>query len=237
MKTSTKIGSRVVVRRHRIVGASLTHSPAVEAASFTLTSAAFKNNGAIAPKYSFNQMGCTGENVSPPLEWKNPPAGTKSFALMVHDPDAPTGSGWWHWVVYNIPADTTALPEGAGAADGHALAQGDRSGKHRFRQAGLGRTVPAARQRQAPLQLHALRAEGRQDRRSAGRLAGDGRLQRKRQQARSGQADRHVRAEEVEAAATATSWRALPPRSSSRTPRTRPSTWDSVAVVAFRTRK
>ena len=58
-------------------------------------------------------MGCTGENKSPALEWKNPPAGTKSFALMVHDPDAPTGSGFWHWVVYNIPADATSLPEGA----------------------------------------------------------------------------------------------------------------------------
>jgi Raf kinase inhibitor-like YbhB/YbcL family protein len=83
------------------------------AGGFSLSSSAFKNNGAIPEKYAFNAMGCTGENVSPPLEWKNPPAGTKSFALMVHDPDAPTGSGWWHWVVYNLPADTSSLPEGA----------------------------------------------------------------------------------------------------------------------------
>ena len=59
-------------------------------------------------------MGCTGENKSPALEWKNPPAGTKSFALLVHDPDAPSGgAGFWHWIVYNIPADATSLPEGA----------------------------------------------------------------------------------------------------------------------------
>ncbi|MES1210328.1 MAG: YbhB/YbcL family Raf kinase inhibitor-like protein, partial [Pseudomonadota bacterium] len=107
MKTFTKIGTGLLFVAIG-VGAGLTHAPAVEAASFTLTSAAFKNNGAIAAKYSFNQMGCTGENLSPPVEWKNPPAGTKSFALTVHDPDAPTGSGWWHWVVYNIPADATS---------------------------------------------------------------------------------------------------------------------------------
>jgi Raf kinase inhibitor-like YbhB/YbcL family protein len=63
--------------------------------------------------------------VSPALEWTDPPAGTKSFALMVHDPDAPTGgSGFWHWVVYNIPADTKSLPAGAGKADGSALPKG-----------------------------------------------------------------------------------------------------------------
>ena len=70
-------------------------------------------------------MGCTGESKSPALEWKNPPAGTKSFALMVHDPDAPTGcAGFWHWIVYNIPADATSLPEGAGDATGSGLPKG-----------------------------------------------------------------------------------------------------------------
>ncbi|MDP5210384.1 YbhB/YbcL family Raf kinase inhibitor-like protein [Microbulbifer sp. 2205BS26-8] len=58
--------------------------------------------------------GCGGENLSPQLSWKGAPEGTKSYAVMVYDPDAPTGSGWWHWVVFNIPADTTSLPEGAG---------------------------------------------------------------------------------------------------------------------------
>ena len=95
------------------------------AAPFALTSAAFKNNGTIEQKNAGNIMGCTGENKSPALEWKNPPAGTKSFALMVHDPDAPTGgSGFWHWIVYNIPADATSLPEGAGDAGGAGLPKG-----------------------------------------------------------------------------------------------------------------
>jgi Raf kinase inhibitor-like YbhB/YbcL family protein len=95
------------------------------AAPFALTSADFKNGGAIGQKNAGNIMGCTGEGKSPALEWKNPPAGTKSFALMVHDPDAPTGgSGFWHWIVYNIPADATALPEDAGNASGVNMLKG-----------------------------------------------------------------------------------------------------------------
>jgi Raf kinase inhibitor-like YbhB/YbcL family protein len=87
------------------------------AAPFALTSPAFKNNGSIDQKNAGNVMGCTGENRSPALEWKNPPAGTKSFALLVHDPDAPSGgAGFWHWIVYDIPADATSLPEAASSA-------------------------------------------------------------------------------------------------------------------------
>lgn len=94
------------------------------AAPFAFTSTSFKNSGNIEQKYAGNYMGCTGENKSPALEWKNPPVGTKSYALMVHDPDAPTGSGFWHWIVYNIPADATSLPEGAGDAAGAGLPKG-----------------------------------------------------------------------------------------------------------------
>ncbi|HUJ26919.1 MAG TPA: YbhB/YbcL family Raf kinase inhibitor-like protein [Myxococcales bacterium] len=82
------------------------------AAKFTLSSTSFKNGGTIPDKYVFNSFGCSGGNTSPELSWKGAPEGTKSFVLMVHDPDAPTGSGWWHWVVYNIPADTKEIPEG-----------------------------------------------------------------------------------------------------------------------------
>ena len=98
------------------------------AAPFTLTSTSFKPGGTIDRRNGGNIMGCTGENKSPALEWKNPPAGTKSFALMVHDPDAPTGSGFWHWIVYNIPADATSLPEGAGEPVGTALPKGSVQG-------------------------------------------------------------------------------------------------------------
>jgi len=62
----------------------------------------------------FNGFGCTGKNESHQLSWKNAPEGTKSFAITMYDPDAPTGSGWWHWVVFDIPTSTTELVANAG---------------------------------------------------------------------------------------------------------------------------
>lgn len=84
-----------------------------KSAAFTLSSPQVANGGKLADAQVFNSFGCTGQNISPKLEWKNAPAGTKSFAVTVYDPDAPTGSGWWHWVVYNIPASVNALELGA----------------------------------------------------------------------------------------------------------------------------
>ena|SRR6476660_8525339 len=72
----------------------------------------------------FNAMGCTGNNVSPELHWQGAPAKTKSFALTMYDPDAPTGSGWWHWVVYNIPATANRLAPGAGDSGKNLLPGG-----------------------------------------------------------------------------------------------------------------
>ena len=62
--------------------------------------------------YADKIAGCDGGNVSPALAWKDAPAGTKSFAVTLYDPDAPTGSGWWHWQIWNIPATATGLDEG-----------------------------------------------------------------------------------------------------------------------------
>lgn len=85
---------------------------AVNAQTFTLKSADI--GGQFTKKQEFNAFGCSGENISPQLSWENIPAGTKSFAVTVYDPDAPTGSGFWHWVVFDIPADVKELKSGAG---------------------------------------------------------------------------------------------------------------------------
>lgn len=60
----------------------------------------------------YNGFGCSGKNISPELSWANAPKGTKSFALTVYDPDAPTGSGWWHWLVFNIDTKTKGFAKG-----------------------------------------------------------------------------------------------------------------------------
>lgn len=70
--------------------------------------------GTIDAKFVLNGFGCTGSNVSPALRWRNAPVGTKSFSMQMYDPDAPTGSGFWHWAVYNIPSTVTELAQGAG---------------------------------------------------------------------------------------------------------------------------
>ena len=84
------------------IGAGLAIAGTANAA-MTLTSTDIKAGATIADEQVFNSFGCTGKNVSPALSWSGAPNGTKSFALTVYDPDAPTGSGFWHWVVFNIP--------------------------------------------------------------------------------------------------------------------------------------
>lgn len=91
-------------------GAAMAQTPV-----FTLESSDLAS-GTFAHPFIANGFGCKGGNVSPALEWRNAPPGTQSFVLTVHDPDAPTGSGFWHWAVYNIPASATGLPQGAGNA-------------------------------------------------------------------------------------------------------------------------
>lgn len=67
-------------------------------------------SGQLTKKQEFFGFGCDGQNISPELHWSDIPKGTKSFAVTVYDPDAPTGRGWWHWVVFNIPSSVTSLP-------------------------------------------------------------------------------------------------------------------------------
>lgn len=115
---------------------------AVAAGTFTLQSAEVKPDSTIADAHVFKGFGCEGGNVSPSLTWSNAPAGTKSFAVTVYDPDAPTGSGWWHWVVFNLPADTTSLAAGAGDPATGKLPAGAVQSRTDFGKAGFGGPCP-----------------------------------------------------------------------------------------------
>ena len=111
-------------------------------ARFNLTSTDLTNGGTIPNAHVFNEFGCKGNNVSPALAWSGAPPDTKSFALMVHDPDAPTGSGWWHWVVYNIPPTTTSLPAGAGDTKKNLMPAGAVQGRNDYGSVGYGGPCP-----------------------------------------------------------------------------------------------
>ena len=105
-----KLGIRGLTLVVGIIAAvtSQAQTPAFTLSSSDLASGTFTN------KFVLNGFGCKGDNVSPALQWSNVPPGTKSLALQVYDPDAPTGSGFWHWAVYNMPASASGLAQGAG---------------------------------------------------------------------------------------------------------------------------
>jgi Raf kinase inhibitor-like YbhB/YbcL family protein len=111
-------------------------------AKFTVTSTNISPGGKIADAQVYNGFGCKGGNISPELSWSGAPAGTKSFAILMHDPDAPTGSGWWHWVVYNIPATVSSLPAGAGDPKKSLLPAGALQGRTDFGDPGYGGPCP-----------------------------------------------------------------------------------------------
>lgn len=90
--------------------------------TFTLSSKDL--GGELTKAQEFGGFGCSGENQSPQLSWKNAPEGTKSFAVTMYDPDAPTGSGFWHWVVFDIPANNNELVANAGNASLNLIPNG-----------------------------------------------------------------------------------------------------------------
>ena len=115
---------------------------AVAADKFVLKSADIAPGAKITDKHVYKGFGCEGGNVSPALEWSGAPAGTKSFAVTMYDPDAPTGSGWWHWVVFNIPVSTTKLEQGVGDASGARLPSGAVQSRTDFGGPGYGGPCP-----------------------------------------------------------------------------------------------
>ena len=113
------LGQRVAIASATLSCATLVLLAAFagEARAFDLVSLDIKADQPMPERFTFNGLGCHGQNISPGLSWTDPPEGTKSFALMVHDPDAATGgAGIWHWVVVNIPAAARSIADSRTAA-------------------------------------------------------------------------------------------------------------------------
>ena len=113
--------------------------------AFTLTSDSFKDGDYLAKDHILSEnfgFGCAGGNKSPHLRWSGAPAGTRSFALTCFDPDAPTGSGFWHWVVVNIPTDVTELKLDAGNPNAGLLPKGALQTRTDFGKPGYGGPCP-----------------------------------------------------------------------------------------------
>lgn len=128
--------------RTALAAAAVSLALGAAAADFTLESPTVEDGQPLPLAHVFHDWGCGGKNLSPALAWRHAPAGTKSFAVTVYDPDAPTGSGWWHWQVVNLPATTSGLPEGAGRADGALLPAGAVQGPTDFGSPGFGGACP-----------------------------------------------------------------------------------------------
>lgn len=112
--------------------------------TLTLSSSDIVPNTMMSKKHEFAGFGCSGGNLSPHLAWKNVPAGTKSFAITVYDADAPTGSGWWHWQVINIPAFVREITTGAGSATKGNLPQGAKQIANDYGSKSFGGACPPA---------------------------------------------------------------------------------------------
>lgn len=114
------------------------------AETLTLESPQLTPGGEMSAAQVFNGFGCAGANISPKLVWKGVPSGTKSFALTVYDPDAPTGSGWWHWVIFNIPVGVSELEANAGDPSAGLAPKGSVQSRTDFGKPGYGGACPPA---------------------------------------------------------------------------------------------
>ena len=127
-KSSKLVLAAIVLLLQVGLGAAQT-KPAAKA-RFVLSSPDTKLAAKVPEIYTANLFGCSGGNQSPPLQWSGAPAGTKSFVLTLFDPDEHGDpSGWWHWIVYDLPATTTNLPKGAGVEHSTALPSGTLQGR------------------------------------------------------------------------------------------------------------
>ncbi len=121
---------------------ALSLSSSIYANSLTLSSNDIAAGEYMSKKHEYNGFGCTGEDLSPHLTWSNAPKGTKSYAITAYDPDAPTGSGWWHWQVVNIPANVTELASGAGSSKTNLAPKGSMQIESDYGTRGFGGACP-----------------------------------------------------------------------------------------------
>ncbi|NNM52462.1 MAG: YbhB/YbcL family Raf kinase inhibitor-like protein [Pseudomonadales bacterium] len=117
-------------------------APITWAGSLSLTSSTFTAGALLSIPQTYDGMDCKGQNLTPELTWKGIPAGTQSLALTLFDPDAPTGHGWWHWVVFNLPPATSHVDSHAGRDDAQYLPAGAISSLTDFGTPGYGGPCP-----------------------------------------------------------------------------------------------
>jgi Raf kinase inhibitor-like YbhB/YbcL family protein len=118
------------------------NAPVAFAQNMTVTSAEISEGSTVKDAQVANVFGCKGGNISPSLSWSAVPSDTKSFAITVYDPDAPTGSGFWHWIVFNIPASTTSIPANAGDVKKKLMPKGAVQSRNDFGFDGYGGPCP-----------------------------------------------------------------------------------------------
>jgi Raf kinase inhibitor-like YbhB/YbcL family protein len=123
---------------------TLSLSSTVFADSLKLSSQDIADGEFMYKAQEFTGFGCTGGDISPQLAWSNAPKGTKSFAITAYDPDAPTGSGWWHWQIVNIPNTVTALEAGAGSTKKDLAPKGSMQINNDYGSRGFGGACPPA---------------------------------------------------------------------------------------------
>ncbi|HEY5300016.1 MAG TPA: YbhB/YbcL family Raf kinase inhibitor-like protein [Acetobacteraceae bacterium] len=125
-----------------VLGLGLLAGGAAHAQGFTLSSPAVTEGGTLQAENIYNSFGCTGNDISPALNWTGAPAGTKSYAVTLYDPDAPTGSGFWHWSMFDIPATASGVVENAGNPGAHLAPKGSIQVRNDYGTIGYGGPCP-----------------------------------------------------------------------------------------------
>jgi Raf kinase inhibitor-like YbhB/YbcL family protein len=136
----TRFVMQIIIKFFSVL--SLIISLPVFAGSLTLSSNDIVHGKFMDKKQEFNSFGCSGEDLSPHLKWSNAPKGTKSFAVTAYDPDAPTGSGWWHWQIINISANVTELSINAGSVKENLSPSGSTQIQNDYGSRGFGGACP-----------------------------------------------------------------------------------------------